>query len=422
MHSPSLSRLCLLLIASLALWLLVACGAPAAAPTPLPPTATPIAAAPAAPPAPDLAGTSYQGPAEMGSTDTSKCASLQLGAPGEVTLGACDGTRQALPIDERMATEWEALQARVAPFVYETATERLSFAGLGSESSETWQRAILAWARARYAELATGKTSATISTALSWHLGQDFSQKNLCLHLTVLDYGYAYAEQIMCEGGDLIDQTGDWLTSEELAQLDSWLYDRAAFTLANNYITGQGTEPLSEADQVAVNDWATALYERLRGTGPATAPVADGATCPEAQPGLATVRNYRQGFCLLVPAAYTIFDTTPNEIAIVRDSLMNVTDPRLHIAVLAADGRTAEQFADELLAELTGFDIERSTAEVAGQPAVVLNNMPGQDLNRRVLIAHNDRIYDLTFMPLSSPELENFYTTILTHFVLVQPE
>lgn len=369
-----------------------------------------------------LAGMSYQGPAEMGSADTAKCATLQLGAAGEVGLGACDGTMQTLPIYERMAAEWLALSDRFAPFVYETATERLTFEGMGSERGEAWQRAILAWARARYAELATGQTSATINTAMSWHLGQDFSQKNVCLHLTVLDYGYAYAEQILCEGGDLIDQTGDWLTGEELAQLDGWLYNRAAFTLANNYINGQGTEPLNEADQVAVNDWATALYQRLRGTGPAVAPAADGATCPEAQPGLATVRNYQQGFCLLVPADYTVFDTAPNEIALVRDSLMNVTDPRLHIAVTAAEGRTAEQLADELLAELTGFEIERSTTEVAGQPAVVLTNMPGQDLNRRVLIALNDRLYDLTFMPLSSPDLENFYTTILTYFVLVQPE
>lgn len=369
-----------------------------------------------------LAGMSYQGPAEMGSPDPSKCAMLHLGAANEASVGACDGSMRTVALSERTAAEWGQMRDRFAPFVYETATETLNFAGMGSEAGESWQRAILAWARARHAELATGQTGATISTALSWHLGQDYSQKNVCLHLTVLDYGYAYAEEIMCEGQDVIQVTGDWLTSAELAQLDSWLYDRAPVTLDQNYIDGEGTEAMSEAELAAVNDWALALWTRIGSIGNAAPPVTDAPTCPEFQEGLAIVRDYQRGFCLLVPGDYTVFDTNPNEIAIAKDSLLNVTDPRLHIAVGAAEGRSAEQVADALVAEMAGAEITRSTLQLAGETAVVLDNVPGQDLNRRVLLVRDDRLYDLTFTPLSSPDIEAFYTTILAHFVLVEPE
>ena len=159
--------------------------------------------------------------------------------------------------------EWEQLRDRFAPFVYETETETLTFEGMGLESSEAWQRAIMAWARTRHAELASGKVSAAANTAVSWHLGQDFSQKNVCLHLTVLNYGYAQAEEIACEGGDVLKSASGWLTSEELAQLDEWLYQRAPFSVDQNYVAGQGTRAMSEADQAALNNWMKTVHARI---------------------------------------------------------------------------------------------------------------------------------------------------------------
>ncbi|MBX3010938.1 MAG: hypothetical protein KF832_05500 [Caldilineaceae bacterium] len=369
-----------------------------------------------------LAGLGYQGPADMGSTDTSKCALLQLTAGEEAGVGACDGTLNMVAVGERMAAEWAQIRDRFAPFVYATATERLDFTGMGGEASEPWQRALLAWTRARYAELASGQTSATINTAVSWHLGQDFDQKNVCRHLTVLDYGYAYAEERLCEGQDLVQSTGDWLTSAELAQLDPWLYERAPATLDQNYIDGKGSEAMSEAELAVVNEWALALWSRIRGTGTAVPASTDAPVCPEFQTGLAMVRDYQRGFCLLVPGDYTVFDIDPSAITIARDSLLNVTDPRLQIVARPAVGQSAEQVADALVAELAGFEITRSTTPFAGETAVVLDNVPGQDLNRRVLVVRNDRLYDLTFSPLDNPDLESFYTTILTHLVLIAPE
>ncbi|MCE7988108.1 MAG: hypothetical protein DYG89_43640 [Caldilinea sp. CFX5] len=368
-----------------------------------------------------LAGLRYEGPAEIGSDDTSKCAVLQLGTPVEAGIGACDGTMTNKELGKAVYLEWEALRDRFAPFVLETATERLTFEGMGGESNKAWQRAILAWARTRHAELAGNRISATMATALSWHIGQDESQKNVCRHLTVLSYGYAYAEERQCEGGDLINMMGSWLTTDELLPFDTWLYDRAPFYHDNNYIDGKGTQELSEAEGAAVNAWAAALWSRIFAATSGFAPEADAGPCPEAHDDLAMVRDFNQGYCLLIPNTYTVFDIDPTQIVVARESLLNVTEPRLAIVVTAAEGRTAEQAAAAIVAEMSGFAIDRSTAEIAGQPAVILDNVPGQDLNRRVLIVHNDRLYDLTFSPLDNAELEAFYQTIIAHFVLIEP-
>lgn len=367
-----------------------------------------------------LAGMEYRGPAQMGSSDTSKCAVLRLGTPIEAVVGACDGTATDKDMGKRTYQDWEYLRDTFAPFVYETATESITFDGMGLVSGEAWQRAILAWARARHAELSTGKTSATISTAMSWHLGQDFSQKNVCLHLTVLDYGYAYAEERMCEGGDVLETTGGWLTSEELAQFDEWLYQRAPLSVDNNYLAGLGTTEMSEADQAAVNAWALAVHTRLWDAA-AIANLSPEALakCPAVRDSLQVHIDARRGFCLLLPATYSAFSVNPNEVVFVKESLLNVTEPRLSISVVGAGARTLDQVVADILTGLPAYDFQPSTVNIAGQTAAVLDNVPGQDLMRRVLFIHNSRLYDLTFSPADHGDMAAFYGLIVDNFQLL---
>jgi hypothetical protein len=369
-----------------------------------------------------LAGMEYRGPAEMGSSDTSKCAIMRLGTPIEAVLGACDGTAADKDMGKRTYLEWEQLRDRFAPFVYETETENITFEGMGLESSEAWQRAILAWARVRHAELSTGKTSATASTAMSWHLGQDYSQKNVCLHLNVLNYGYAYAEEIACEGGDVLKSAGDWLTTAELAQLDEWLYQRAPFSSDQNTIAGQGTQEMSEADQATLRNWAMAVQARIwNDAAAASLPPEALANCPQERADTRLVIDARHGVCLLIPATHTVFDPNPNEIAIAKDSLMNHTEPRVSLSMINAGARTLEQFAADIVASMPGFDIKQSMTNVAGTEAIVLDNVPGQDLMRHVLFAHNGRLYDLTFSPADHEQMKAFYTAILADLKLIEP-
>jgi hypothetical protein len=280
----------------------------------------------------------------------------------------------------------------------------------------------LAWGRARHAELSTDKTSAAANTALSWHLGQDFSQKNVCLHLTVLDYGYAYAEEIACEGGDVLNSAGDWLTADELGQLDEWLYQRAPLSIDQNTIAGQGAQEMSEADRAALDNWVKTVHARIWDAAAlASLPPEALAKCPTERDGTQQVIDARRGFCTLIPAAYTVFNPNPNEIVIAKDSLLNQSDPRISISVTGAGARTTEQVVDDIVAAMPGFDLKQSTIDIGGQEAVVLDNVPGQDLMRRVLFVYNGRLYDLTFTPADHQQMETIYSTIVANFQLLGP-
>ena len=107
---------------------------------------------------------------------------------------------------------------------------------------------------------------------------------------------------------------------------------------------------------------------------------------------------------------------------IAKESLLNVTEPRVYIAVSSAGGRGADEVADEIAATFAGFEIERSQEKISGHQAVILDDVPGQDLNRRVLIVANDRLYDLTFAPLDHEAMESFYDTIVGDLTLIEPE
>lgn len=72
----------------------------------------------------------YTGPAEPGSA--------------EATIFDCAGGVQPITLNGGPLSTWLAIQDRFAPFTLETATERLAFTGLGAESNEAWQRALLA--------------------------------------------------------------------------------------------------------------------------------------------------------------------------------------------------------------------------------------------------------------------------------------
>ncbi|MEZ4861907.1 MAG: SH3 domain-containing protein [Caldilineaceae bacterium] len=209
----------------------------------------------------------YRGPQEMGAEDASKCAGMSLDNSQQATLVNCDGSTQVQDLGKRFALDWVEIQTRFAPFTYTTPTEKIAFIGTGTTTGEAWQRAILAWARVTHAELATGRASATGRTVLSWFFAPLAEDPALCTHLTVLNYGYAYAETANCEGGEVVDARGGWLTDSELVQFDQWLYNRAPLYVDNNYLDGQGEEPMNESESTAVAQWASDVWARLWAAG-----------------------------------------------------------------------------------------------------------------------------------------------------------
>jgi hypothetical protein len=137
------------------------------------------------------------------------------------------------------------------------------------------------------------------------------------------------------------------------------------------------------------------------------------------------LRNPRHGYCLRYPDQYKVEKPNDGETILLIGGPLNATDPRVHINVQAAGGRTAAEAADQVAADFAGFDIARSTAMVAGEEAVVLDKLPGQEINRRVLFVHEDSLYDLMFMPADEAVGESFagmqtlYQAVLDTFTLI---
>ena len=179
---------------------------------------------------------------------------------------------------------------------------------------------------------------------------------------------------------------------------------------------GSGGRAEPTVQPAATEQPATAEAEpTAAGTETAMTETADVA-CPEATADTYLLRNPQHGYCLLYPAGHKVERPNADEVAIVVGSLLNVTEPRVGITVTPAAGRTAAAYADEIVAGFEGFTIARSETTVAGEPAVVLDDVPGQDINRQVIFTHDDRLFHLFFSPIdpANPEaMDEFAAGIL---------
>jgi hypothetical protein len=93
---------------------------------------------------------------------------------------------------------------------------------------------------------------------------------------------------------------------------------------------------------------------------------------------------------------------------------MNHISPRVGIEVSGVGDRTLSGIADQMMQEYApvGMNVTPQAITVDGVEAVLLDNLPGQDLNRRVVVVHNGLVYSIMFTPLS-PEAEPFYQSVL---------
>ena len=152
----------------------------------------------------------------------------------------------------------------------------------------------------------------------------------------------------------------------------------------------------------------------------AEAPLQDGPECVAETADTVQLRHEAGGFCFLMPAAYSMDDSVEGQVAIYYDSMMDVSHPKLFINVVDANGRALNEIADEMVASLEGFDIERSSGLlIDGQWAETLDRMPGQDLSRQVMFLHNDKLYTLTFTP-SDPSMGEVYQEMEALYELVR--
>ena len=78
----------------------------------------------------------------------------------------------------------------------------------------------------------------------------------------------------------------------------------------------------------------------------------------------------------------------------------------LHVAVPeAANGRSLEQVVDEVVAEYQDLEITRTETTLAGEPALVVEGLPGRNEARHLYAIHNDTVYHLWLEPLDIAEV-----------------
>jgi hypothetical protein len=139
--------------------------------------------------------------------------------------------------------------------------------------------------------------------------------------------------------------------------------------------------------------------------------------------------DQEHGYCALYLAEYESARHDDGGSTVYVGSLLNVSDPRLNLAVEDAAGRTAADAADEVLADvraaLPDMPVQRSETTVDGVTAVVLDGLPGQEITRQVLIVHKGRLYRLVFMPADPAmgdahvRMQSLYATVMGswHFI-----
>jgi hypothetical protein len=126
----------------------------------------------------------------------------------------------------------------------------------------------------------------------------------------------------------------------------------------------------------------------------------------------------RLGLCFSYPQGYTQIPNS-DTVEIAAPDLPGIDTKGLFwLEMSDSYNRTAEKIADQDMTYAAGLDVGRWTLTVGGEPAVVLDGMPGQDLQRRVYVVHDQTLYVLAFMPTrsenkaASDQMEALYTTV----------
>jgi len=256
--------------------------------------------------------------------------------------------------------------------------------------------------------------------------GREDGLTGSCDSLTIDVTGTAYATTCRFEV-DEVHTTR--LDAAQLEQLYGWLdtfqyFEEAvadAPAAADGITTtlrfhGTGPKEAASADRQAIMDFAARVFDKA--VPPAGA--ADAlALCPEVSPGSQRLLNLKHGYCLTYPEEYKVEKPNPNETILLIGGLLDVEDPRVHIVVEDATGRTPESVVAKLQAQNQDFELVQSETTVGGEPAIVLDRLPGQEINRRVFFTHEGKLYSLMFMPADASlgelfaRMETLYKAVL---------
>jgi len=124
------------------------------------------------------------------------------------------------------------------------------------------------------------------------------------------------------------------------------------------------------------------------------------------------------GFCFSYPKGYAQISNSDTVEIIAPDTAGIDTKGLFWLEISDSYNRTAEEIADQEMTFATGVEVGRWTLTLGGNQAVVLDGMPGQDLQRRVYVVNQQTLYVLAFMPTRSQnksaadQIETLFETV----------
>ena len=117
--------------------------------------------------------------------------------------------------------------------------------------------------------------------------------------------------------------------------------------------------------------------------------------CAEVSEGTQQLIYAAQGICFLYPDNYDVFQGEDGSLTLYVASLMNTEAPLAAIHVEVMNGRSIQEIIPDYPSDVDLATMSFLTIDLGEETAMVLDTITGQDINRRIIAVHEDRVIDI---------------------------
>lgn len=149
--------------------------------------------------------------------------------------------------------------------------------------------------------------------------------------------------------------------------------------------------------------------------------------CTSSEPDSQQFVGPADDYCLVYPAQFVVDNLNPTRIVIEKSTVssdgLKMPPVILQIVSELAQVNTVDEVVQQKLQGLpASFTVRKASITLAGEPAVVVEGLPGRVETRQVFVLHDGRLYMLVFSPIDErfpqlqPEVDNLWRTVITSF------
>ncbi len=160
---------------------------------------------------------------------------------------------------------------------------------------------------------------------------------------------------------------------------------------------------------------------------PTNPPAASALPCRQGGDSMQLLTDEAHNFCVLVPKGFTISQPGDTEVAAFVGPMAPGGPAVGWIMISDAQGKSAAENAAPAIADAQnlGISVTQQAITVGGEPAVMVDGLPGQDMTRKVFVVHGGVLYELGFTPSDSkldtyPALQSLYEAVVGSFTFLR--